>query len=273
MGRLLHDSRRAGVQAQTGTPLCYNATPRYGDSNDRHYAQPEFHRKQPRSRCHRHIPETCFGSVVVTPGSPYVLVVYYSATGATAQMAQEVARGVQGIAGIDARLRTVPGVSAETAQVAADIPDAGPMYCELDDLRQCSGLVLGSPTRFGNMAAAMKYFIDGTSELWLSGALVDKPAAVFTSTSSLHGGQESTLLSMQLPLLHHGMLLAGLSYGEPGLTRTRGGGTPYGASHHAGARNDRALDADEQGLCRALGARVARLSLALAASRTAGGTA
>ncbi|WP_276309857.1 NAD(P)H:quinone oxidoreductase [Chromatocurvus halotolerans] len=209
----------------------------------------------------------------MTPGRPYVLVVYYSASGATARMAEEVARGVQGVAGIDARLRTVPGVSAETAQVAADIPDAGPMYCELDDLRQCSGLVLGSPTRFGNMAAPMKYFIDGTSELWLSGALVDKPAGVFTSTSSLHGGQESTLLSMQLPLLHHGMLLAGLSYGEPGLTRTRGGGTPYGASHHAGPRNDRALDADELGLCKALGARVARLSLALDTSRAVGGTA
>lgn len=188
---------------------------------------------------------------------------YYSASGATARMAQEVARGVQGVAAIDARLRTVPAVSAETAQMAPDIPDEGPMFCELEDLRHCSGLVLGSPTRFGNMAAPMKYFIDRTSELWLSGALVDKPAGVFTSTSSLHGGQESTLLSMQLPLLHHGMVLAGLSYGEPGLTRTRGGGTPYGASHHAGAQNNRALDDDETGLCRALGARIARLSLAL----------
>jgi len=192
-----------------------------------------------------------------------VLVLYYSASGATARMAQEIARGVQGVGAIDARLRTVPAVSAETAQVAPDIPDEGPMFCELEDLRHCSGLVLGSPTRFGNMAAPMKYFIDRTSELWLSGALVDKPAGVFTSTSSLHGGQESTLLSMQLPLLHHGMVLAGLSYGEPGLTRTRGGGTPYGASHHAGAQNNRVLDDDEIGLCRALGARIARLSLAL----------
>lgn len=195
---------------------------------------------------------------------PYVLVVYYSASGATARMAAEVVRGVQQLAGIDARLRTVPRVSAEPAQVAPEVPEEGPVYCELEDLRHCSALVLGSPTRFGNMAAPMKYFIDSTSELWLSGALIDKPAAVFTSTSSLHGGQESTLLSMQLPLLHHGMLLVGLSYGEPGLTRTRGGGTPYGASHHAGADNNRAVDDDEAGLCRALGARVARIALALA---------
>ncbi len=195
---------------------------------------------------------------------PYVLVVYYSASGATARMAAEVVRGVQQLAGIDARLRTVPRVSAEPAQVAPEVPEEGPVYCELEDLRHCSALVLGSPTRFGNMAAPMKYFIDSTSELWLSGALIDKPAAVFTSTSSLHGGQESTLLSMQLPLLHHGMLLVGLSYGEPGLTRTRGGGTPYGASHHAGADNSRAVDDDEAGLCRALGARVARIALALA---------
>lgn len=194
---------------------------------------------------------------------PYVLVLYYSASGATARMAGEVARGVQQVAGMDARLRTVPRVSAECTQVTADIPDDGPVYCELEDLRRCSGLVLGSPTRFGNMAAPMKHFIDQTSELWLSGALVDKPAGVFTSTSSLHGGQESTLLSMQLPLLHHGMLLAGLSYGEPGLARTRSGGTPYGASHHAGTGNDRAVDDDELGLCRALGARVARIALAL----------
>lgn len=209
----------------------------------------------------------------MTAHRPYVLVLYYSAAGATARMAEEVARGVQAITAIDARLRTVPGVSADTAQVAPDIPEDGPMYGELDDLRHCSGLVLGSPTRFGNMAAPMKYFIDRTSELWMSGALVDKPAGVFTSTSSLHGGQESTLLSMQLPLLHHGMLLAGLSYGEPGLTRTRGGGTPYGASHHAGAQNNRLLDDDETGLCRALGSRVARLALALAAFRAAGDSA
>jgi NAD(P)H dehydrogenase (quinone) len=194
---------------------------------------------------------------------PYILVLYYSASGATARLAEEVSRGVRSVSGIDARLRTVPRVSPESAQVAPDLPEEGPLYCDMDDLRHCSGLLLGSPTRFGNMAAPLKYFIDGSSELWLSGALVDKPAGVFTSTASLHGGQESTLLSMQLPLLHHGMLIAGLSYGEPGLTRTRGGGTPYGASHHAGSANERAPDADELALCRALGARIARLSLLL----------
>ncbi|MFN2286982.1 MAG: NAD(P)H:quinone oxidoreductase [Chromatocurvus sp.] len=201
---------------------------------------------------------------------PYILVLYYSASGATARMATEIVRGVQHAAEIDARLRTVPRVSAESAQVAPEVPDDGPPYCELDDLRHCSGLVLGSPTRFGNMAAPMKYFIDQTAELWLSGALIDKPAGVFTSSSSLHGGQESTLLSMQLPLLHHGMLLVGLSYGEPGLTRTRSGGTPYGPSHHAGAGSDRVVDDDEAGLCRALGARVARIALALSAARADG---
>lgn len=202
---------------------------------------------------------------------PYVLVLYYSATGATARMASEIARGVHQVPGMDALLRTVPRVSAESAQVAPEIPGDGPLYCEVEELRHCSGLVLGSPTRFGNMAAPMKHFVDQTSELWLSGALVDKPAGVFTSTSSLHGGQESTLLSMQLPLLHHGMLLAGLSYGEPGLTRTRSGGTPYGASHVAGPGNDRAVDDDEAGLCRALGARVARIALALRAAAPGSG--
>lgn len=203
------------------------------------------------------------GPAAVSTSRPYILVLYYSATGATAQMALEVCRGAQRIAGVDTRLRTVPRVSAESAQVVPEVPDEGPVYCEVDDLRDCSGLVLGSPTRFGNMAAPLKYFIDQTSGLWMSGALVDKPAGVFTSTSSLHGGQESTLLSMQLPLLHHGMLLAGLSYGEPGLARTRSGGTPYGASHVAGPGNDRAVDEDEAGLCRALGERIARIALAL----------
>ena len=199
----------------------------------------------------------------MSPLSPYVLVLYYSATGATADMAREVVRGVQRTGGMDARLRTVPRVPADTTQSVPEVPDEGPVYCDVDDLRQCSGLVLGSPTRFGNMAPPLKFFIDQTTELWLSGALIDKPAAVFTSTSSLHGGQESTLLSMQLPLMHHGMLLVGLTYGEPGLTRTRSGGTPYGASHVAGPGNDRAVDEDEAGLCRALGERVARLALAL----------
>ncbi len=196
--------------------------------------------------------------------APYILVLYYSAGGATAAMAAQVARGVATVPGLEARLRTVPRVSAESEQVADEVPVEGPVYCSQADLRGCAGLVLGSPTRFGNMAAPLKYFLDQTGDSWLSGALVDKPAGVFTSTSSLHGGQESTLLSMMLPLLHHGMVLVGLDYGEPGLTRTRGGGTPYGASHFGGVDNQRALDDDEAGLCRSLGARVARLAAALA---------
>jgi len=160
-------------------------------------------------------------------------------------------------------VRTVPAISANTAQSEDEIPASGPLYCENEELRDCSGLVLGSPTRFGNMAAPMKYFLDQTSSLWLSGDMIDKPAAVFTSTSSLHGGQESTLLSMMLPLLHHGMLIAGLPYSESGLMRTESGGTPYGASHWAGNDNNRPLDDDEASLCRALGRRVAQLSVAL----------
>ena len=190
---------------------------------------------------------------------PFVLVLYYSRHGATAEMAQQVARGVEKASGISARLRTVPAISANTEQVEDEIPASGPLYCEPDDLRDCAGLVLGSPTRFGNMAAPLKYFIDQTSSLWLSGAMIDKPAAVFTSTSSLHGGQESTLLSMMLPLLHHGMVIAGLPYSEGGLMSASSGGTPYGASHWAGPQNDRSLDDNEAALCRALGERVARL--------------
>lgn len=196
---------------------------------------------------------------------PFVLVLYYSRSGATATMAQYVARGVERVPGVTARLRTVPAISANPEKTEDDIPASGPLYCELDDLRECAGLVVGSPTRFGNMAAPMKYFMDQTSSLWLSGAMIDKPAAVFTSTSSLHGGQESTLLSMMLPLLHHGMLCAGLPYGEPGLMTTTSGGTPYGASHWAGADGKRAVDDTEAALCSALGARVARLSLRLRA--------
>ena len=149
---------------------------------------------------------------------------------------------------------------------APDIPDTGPLYCEEDDLRHCSGLILGSPTRFGNMAAPLKHYIDQTSSLWLSGALINKPAAVFTSTSSRHGGQESTLLSMLLPLMHHGMILAGLPYSESGLRQTTGGGTPYGASHWAGEHNERSLDEHESALCQALGARVATIALATGAA-------
>lgn len=191
---------------------------------------------------------------------PYVLVLYYSRSGATATMARMVARGVESVAGVDARLRTVPSVSAETEQVADAVPEDGPPYASQDDLRHCAGLVLGSPTRFGAMAAPLKYFIDQSSELWLSGALIDKPAAVFTSTASLHGGQESTLLSMQIPLLHQGMVIVGLPYGEAGLMSTTAGGTPYGASHWSGADGGRAPDDTELGLCRALGRRVAQLS-------------
>lgn len=193
--------------------------------------------------------------------SSYILVLYYSRHGAVANMAAQVARGVAQVSGIEARLRTVPPVSSTCEAVDADIPDQGPLYCSADDLQHCAGLVLGSPTRFGNMAAPLKYFIDGSSSLWLSGAMIGKPAAVFTSTSSLHGGQESTLLSMMLPLLHHGMLLLGLPYSETALVTTQSGGTPYGASHLAGQHSDRALDRDEIALCQALGKRVAETAL------------
>ena len=189
--------------------------------------------------------------------SPYILVLYYSRHGATAEMARHIARGIEQ-AGFEARLRTVPAVSTECEAVAPAIPAEGALYVSLDDLKNCAGLVLGSPTRYGNMAAAMKYFLDGTNSLWLTGALVGKPAAVFTSTASLHGGQESTLLSMMLPLLHHGMLICGLPYSESALIETQGGGTPYGASHHAGADGKRPLDEHEIALCRALGLRLAQ---------------
>ncbi|HWR80905.1 MAG TPA: NAD(P)H:quinone oxidoreductase [Pseudomonas sp.] len=198
--------------------------------------------------------------------SPYILVLYYSRHGATAEMARQIARGVE-LGGLEARLRTVPAVSSECAQVAPEIPEDGALFASIDDLKHCAGLAMGSPTRFGNMAAPLKFFLDGTSSLWLTGALSGKPAGVFTSTASLHGGQESTLLSMLLPLLHHGMLISGLPYSESALLETRGGGTPYGASHHAGADGKRALDAHEQQLCRALGQRLATLALALEKTR------
>lgn len=189
--------------------------------------------------------------------TPYILVLYYSRHGATAEMARQIARGVEQ-GGLEARLRTVPAVSAECAAVAPEVPADGAVYASLDDLRHCAGLALGSPTRFGNMAAPLKHFLDGTSGLWLTGELVGKPAGVFTSTASLHGGQESTQLSMLLPLLHHGMLVCGLPYSEAALLETRGGGTPYGASHHAGQDGKRALDEHEIALCRALGRRLAQ---------------
>lgn len=195
--------------------------------------------------------------------SPYILVLYYSRHGAVATMAKQVARGVEQITGIEARLRTVPAISAVCEASEEEIPADGPLYCTLEDLQHCAGLVMGSPTRFGNMAAPLKYFIDGSSSLWLSGAMIDKPAAVFTSTASLHGGQESTLLTMLLPLLHHGMIAAGLPYSEAALMNTQGGGTPYGASHLAGQQGERALDQNELALCQALGKRVAYLALRL----------
>ena len=198
---------------------------------------------------------------------PYILVLYYSRGGKTAEMATHIARGVSQVDGFEVRLRTVPPVVTAIEEPAASIPDSGPLYCEEEDLRDCAGLVLGSPTRFGNMAAPLKHFIDQTSALWLTGALINKPAAVFTATSSLHGGQESTPLSMMLPLLHHGMLMVGLPYSESGLRKTVGGGTPYGASHWAAEDNARAVDENEAGLCRALGARVAMVAQRLGSDR------
>ncbi len=196
--------------------------------------------------------------------TPYILVLYYSRTGATEKMARLIGRGIEQVgSGIEARLRTVPPVSTVCETSAPSIPDNGALYCTEDDLRHCSGLIMGSPTRFGNMAAPLKYFIDGTGALWLSGALINKPAAVFTSTASMHGGQESTLLSMMNPLLHHGMLMCGLPYSEPQLMSTQSGGTPYGASHLAGKSGDRKLDEQESELCIALGRRVATLALKL----------
>lgn len=188
---------------------------------------------------------------------PYILVLYYSRQGATREMARLIARGIEST-GMSARLRTVPAISADCEQTAPEIPDTGDIYATLDDLTDCSGLLLGSPTRFGNMAAPLKYFLDSTTPLWLNGALIDKPAAAFTSTGSLHGGQESTLLSMMLPLLHHGMVLVGLPYAEPALLNTRTGGTPYGASHWAGGDGQQPISPDEAALCLALGRRVAR---------------
>jgi NAD(P)H dehydrogenase (quinone) len=194
---------------------------------------------------------------------PYVLILYYSRFGATAEMARLIARGVEEIPGMEARLRTVPPVSTVCEATADTIPAGGPPYADLEDLRHCAGLALGSPTRFGNMAAPLKYFIDGTSPLWLSGTLAGKPAAVFTSTASLHGGQETTLISMMLPLLHHGMLMLGLPYSETDLLRTTTGGTPYGPSHLAGTESSFPLSEAEKGLCHALGTRLAKAAAAL----------
>lgn len=193
----------------------------------------------------------------------YVLILYYSRFGATRDMALQIAHGVDQVAGIESRIRTVPPVSTTSEAVDPPVPAEGAVYCSETDLKHCAGLVMGSPTRFGNMAAPLKYFLDGTSSLWLSGNLIDKPAAVFTSTSSLHGGQEATLLSMMLPLLHQGMVMVGVPYSEQALNTTASGGTPYGASHWAGTQSDKKLSETEIELCQALGKRVAKLALQL----------
>lgn len=202
----------------------------------------------------------------MTTADPYILVLYYSRYGATAAMARQIARGVSQITGMTARLRTVPAVSTVCESTQPSVPDDGAIYCSEDDLRGCAGLALGSPTRFGNMAAPMKYFLDGTAGLWANAALAGKPAAVFTSTSSLHGGQETTLLTMMLPLLHHGMLITGLPYTEQALHNTRSGGTPYGPSHWA-APTQADLTEDEVTLCQAMGKRLAAIAQQLGLSR------
>jgi NAD(P)H dehydrogenase (quinone) len=196
-----------------------------------------------------------------------ILILYYSRGGATRELADAIALGVERVPGAVARLRTVPAISAVTEATAPAIPDDGPPYVELADLADCDALALGSPTRFGNMAAPLKHFIDGTTSAWLAGTLTGKPAAVFTSTGSMHGGQESTLLSMTLPLMHHGMLMVGLPYSEPSLMSTQTGGTPYGASRVVGVDGSRKLSADEKHLAQALGSRLARTAMALQGAR------
>lgn len=191
---------------------------------------------------------------------PYILVLYYSKTGAVAKLANLIARGVESVSGIDVKIRTVPSVSTVCEATAPPIPEEGAVYATLDELRHCSGLALGSPTRFGNMAAAMKYFLDSTSGLWLEGALIDKPAGVFTSSGSLHGGQESTLLSMMIPLMHHGMCILGVPYQHEALSSTQTGGTPYGPTHVAGSDNQLPISEHEKVLAIALGARLAKFA-------------
>jgi NAD(P)H dehydrogenase (quinone) len=194
-----------------------------------------------------------------------VLVLYYSQGGAVREMAQLIARGIESQAGVKARIRCVPKVSSNCEATEPDIPASGDPYVELRDLQECVGLALGSPTRFGNMAAAMKYFLDSTVSTWLKGDLIGKPAAVFTSSGSMHGGNEATLLSMMLPLLHHGMVMVGIPYSEAELSATKTGGTPYGASHVAGANDDLAISPDERKLCLALGKRLGQIALKLSA--------
>lgn len=193
-----------------------------------------------------------------------ILVLFYSRYGATAELARQVARGIEAVSGASARLRTVPPVAAVTEKVSPPVPDRGAPYAEPGDLEQCDGLVLGSPVRFGNMAAPLKAFLDATASLWISGALAGKPAGVFVSGQSMHGGQESTQLSMMLPLLHHGMLLVGVPFTEKCMSRTRTGGSPYGASHVAGEEAMAQLSADERSVAQVLGRRVAQVAVALA---------
>jgi NAD(P)H dehydrogenase (quinone) len=197
-----------------------------------------------------------------------ILVLFYSRYGATAELARQVARGVEAVPGASARLRTVPPVAAVTEKAAPPVPDSGAPYVEIADLEDCDGLVLGSPVRFGNMAAPLKAFLDSTASLWISGTLAGKPAGVFVSGQSMHGGQEATQLSMMLPLLHHGMLLVGVPFTEKSMSATRSGGSPYGASHVAGEEAVPRLTADERSVAQALGQRVAQVAVALASART-----
>jgi NAD(P)H dehydrogenase (quinone) len=212
-----------------------------------------------RARCNDHRASQFHGRLPMNE----ILVLYYSRQGSTAALARQVCRGVEAVTGMQARLRTVPAVAATTERLDPQVPDTGAPYATQQDLVDCCGLILGSPTRFGNMAAPVKFFLDSTSALWMSGALVGKPAAVFTSTQTMHGGQETTLLSMMLPLLHHGMYLVGLPYTEQALSETRGGGSPYGASHVAAVSHNGELSETESALARALGSRVAGLAARL----------
>ena len=195
---------------------------------------------------------------------PYVLILYYSRTGHTAQLARQIARGVARVDGMEARIRAVPPVSPDTEASQPAVPEDGAPWATREDLAGCAGLAIGSPTRFGNMAAPLKYFLDGTGDLWVSGTLAGRPAGAFTSTGSLHGGQESTLLTMMLPLLHHGMVLCGVPYTEQALSATRSGGTPYGPSHWGGADTDNPVSDHEKAICQTFGERLASLAVKLA---------